>query len=135
MPAARVIVLDAEAVSALAQRRKGMAERIAAALRGDHRVVIPSVVLAEVMTGAASDATIWAVLKRVPVVDIGAHTAARAGGLRESAGRERRKKRDLTVDAIVAAVAIDLAPAVVLTGDVGDFQLLTASTDVVVTSV
>ena len=135
MSGPRAIVLDSEAVSALAQKRRGMAERVAAALRGDHRVVIPSVVLAEVMTGAASDAPIWSVRKRIPVVDVDTRVAARAGELRERATRERRKKRDLTVDAIVASVAIGIAPAVVLTGDSGDFEILTAGTDVVVTSV
>ncbi len=40
---ARVLILDTEAVSALAGKRKGMAERLAAAQQADHRVLIPAV--------------------------------------------------------------------------------------------
>jgi hypothetical protein len=36
----------------------------------------------------------------------------------------RAVKRDLTVDAIVAATAMELAPSVVLTGDAADLELL-----------
>lgn len=131
----RTLVLDAEAVSALAQKRLGMAERLEAARRGDHRVVIPSIVLAEVMTGAATDAPVWNVLKRIPFVDIDGRTAARAGGLRTRAGSLRRKKRDLTVDAVVASVAVGVAPAVVLTADPEDFRLLLAEYDVAIASI
>ncbi|MFT4217051.1 MAG: hypothetical protein QM619_07690 [Micropruina sp.] len=61
--------------------------------------------------------------------------AARAGVLREHAEPLRRKKRDLTVDAVVAAVAISLQPAVIVTGDPADLRLLTAGTDVKVVHV
>lgn len=111
---ARVLILDSEAVSALAEQRKGMAERLAAARQADHRVLIPTVVLAEVATGAPSDAAIWHVVGRVPTVDLTQGVAMRAGALRDRAERIRRKKRDLTVDAIVAAIACE-APLVVLT--------------------
>lgn len=129
----RTVVLDAEALAALAQRRLGMAERLEAARRGDHRVVIPAVVIAEVMSGSADDASVWHVLRRVPVIDLDASIAARAGALRVRA--ERRKKRDLTVDAIVAATALRVAPAAVLTGDVHDLDLLLEGEDVRVLSV
>ena len=129
----RTVVLDAEALAALAQRRLGMAERLEAARRGDHRVVIPAVVIAEVMSGSADDASVWHVLRRVPVIDLDASIAARAGALRVRA--ERRKKRDLTVDAIVAATALRVAPAAVLTGDVHDLDLLFEGEDVRVLSV
>lgn len=126
----RTLVLDAEALSALAQHRSGMAERLEAARRGDHRVVIPAVVIAEVMTGGAGDARVWRVLRRIPVVDVDAAIAARAGALRSTAERTRRKKRDLTVDALVAAVAVRLAPSVVLTADVDDLTALLDGEDV-----
>jgi hypothetical protein len=42
----------------------------------------------------------------------------------------RRKKRDLTVDAIVAATAVELAPSVVITGDASDLALLLDGFDV-----
>lgn len=132
---ARVLILDAEAVSALAEQRKGMAERLAAAQRADHRVLIPAVVLAEVATGAPTDAAIWHVLSKIPTLDLPQGVAMRAGALRTRAERVRRKKRDLTVDALVAATAVELAPSVVLTGDPADLELLLDGFDVTVSAV
>ena len=132
---ARALILDAEAVSALAEQREGMAERLAAAQQSDHRVLIPAVVLAEVATGAPTDAAIWHVLSKIPTLDLPQGVAMRAGALRTRAGRIRRKKRDLTVDALVAATAVELAPSVVLTGDTSDFELLVDGYDVRVSAV
>ena len=132
---ARVLILDSEAVSALAEKRKGMAERLAAAQQADHRVLIPAIVLAEVATGAPTDAAIWHVLSKIPTVDLPQSVAMRAGALRTRAERVRRKKRDLTVDAIVAATAIDLAPSVVLTGDSADLELLVDGFDIRVSAI
>jgi len=47
----------------------------------------------------------------------------------------RRKKRDLTVDAIVAATAVELAPSVVLTADLAGLDLLVEGFDVKVSTV
>jgi len=132
---ARALILDAEAVSALAEQREGMAERLAAAQQSDHRVLIPAVVLAEVATGAPTDAAIWHVLSKIPTLDLPQGVAMRAGALRTRAERVRRKKRDLTVDALVAATAVELAPSVVLTGDTSDFELLVDGYDVRVSAV
>ena len=132
---ARALILDAEAVSALAEQRAGMAERLAAAQQSDHRVLIPAVVLAEVATGAPTDAAIWHVLSKIPTLDLPQGVAMRAGALRTRAERVRRKKRDLTVDALVAATAVELAPSVVLTGDTSDFELLVDGYDVRVSAV
>lgn len=132
---ARVLILDTGAVSALAKKRKGMAERLAAAQQADHRVLIPAVVLAEVATGAPSDASIWHVLGKIPTLDLPQGVAMRAGALRSRAERVRRKKRDLTVDAIVAATAVELAPSVVITADKSDLELLLDGFDVKVSEV
>jgi predicted nucleic acid-binding protein len=132
---ARVLILDSEAVSALTEQRKGMAERLAAAQQADHRVLIPAVVLAEVATGAPTDAAIWHVLGRIPTLDLPQGVAMRAGALRARAEGTRRKKRDLTVDAIVAATAIELAPSVVITADQPDLELLVDGFDVKVSAV
>lgn len=132
---ARVLILDSEAVSALAEQRKGMAERLAAAQKADHRVVIPSVVLAEVATGAATDAAIWHVLGKIPTADLPATVAIRGGALRDRAEKLRKKKRDLTVGAIVAATAIELAPSVVITADQDDMGLLVDGFDVKVSTI
>lgn len=132
---ARVLILDSEAVSALAEQRKGMAERLAAAQQADHRVLIPTVVLSEVATGAPSDAAIWHVLGKVPTLDLPQGVAMRAGALRARADRVRRKRRDLTVDAIVAATAVELAPSVVITADRADLELLVDGFDVKVSGI
>jgi predicted nucleic acid-binding protein len=132
---ARVLILDCEAVSALLEGRSGMAERLVAAQVADHRVVIPRVVLVEVATGAASDAAIWHLLSKIPTVDLPEGVAMRAGALRTRAAGARRKKRDLTVDAIVAATAVELEPSVVLTGDRLDLELLVEGYDVRVSAV
>lgn len=132
---ARVLILDSEAVSALAEQRKGMAERLAAARQADHRVLIPAVVLAEVATGAPTDAAIWHVLGRIPTLDLPQGVAMRAGALRARAEGTRRKKRALTVDAIVAATAIEVAPSVVITADKPDLDLLVDGFDVKVSAV
>lgn len=132
---ARVLILDSEAVSALAEQRKGMGERLAAAQQADHRVLIPAAVLAEVATGAPSDAAIWHVLGKIPTLDLPQGVAMRAGALRARAEKVRGKKRDLTVDAIVAATAVDLAPSVVITADKSDLALLVGGFDVKVSLV
>ncbi|MEI2810983.1 MAG: type II toxin-antitoxin system VapC family toxin [Nocardioides sp.] len=132
---ARVVILDSEAVSALAEQRKGMAERLAAAQQADHRVLMPTVVLTEVATGAPTDAAIWHVMGRIPTLDLPQGVAMRAGALRARAERVRRKKRDLTVDAIVAATAVELAPSVVITADKSDLELLVDGFDVKVSAI
>lgn len=132
---ARVLILDSEAVSALAEKRKGMAERLAAAQQTEHRVLIPAILLAEVATGAPTDAAIWHVLGKIPTVDLPQGVAMRAGALRTRAERVRRKKRDLTVDAIVAATAVELAPSVVITADKPDLELLVDGFDVKVSAI
>lgn len=132
---ARVLILDSEAVSALAQQRKGMAERLTTAQQADHRVLIPTVLLAEVATGTQSDAAIWHVLSKIPTIDLPQSVAMRAGALHTRAERVRRKKRDLTVAAIVAAMAVELAPSVVLTSDASDLELLVEGFEVKVSAV
>lgn len=119
----------------MAEKRKGMAERLAAAQEADHRVLIPTIVLAEVATGAPSDAAIWHVLGRIPTVDLPQGVSMRAGALRARADSVRRKRRDLTVDAIVAATAVELAPSVVVTADKADLELLVNGFDVKVSAV
>ena len=86
-------------------------------------------------TGAPSDAAIWHVLGKVPTLDLPQGVAMRAGALRARADKARRKKRDLTVDAIVAATAVELAPSVVLTADKSDLELLVDGFHVKVSSI
>jgi predicted nucleic acid-binding protein len=129
-PSLRTIVLDAEALAAACRDDVVMRDRLVAAHRNQQRVIVPVIVMAEVMTGAPTDAKVWHVVGRLAQAEITARMAAHAGGLRERAERARQKKRDLAVDAVVAAVAIDVAPSAVLTSDVEDLRLLTAGYDV-----
>jgi predicted nucleic acid-binding protein len=122
--------LDSEALAMAATQHSTAKSFLSAALRDDAEVVIPAVVLAELMTGGPTDAQLWHLIRRLTTVDITARLAARAGALREGASGKRRKKRDLTVDAMVAAVAELLAPSVILTGDAGDLSLLSVGLDV-----
>lgn len=98
-------------------------------------MLIPAVVLAEVATGAPSDAAIWHVLSKIPTLDLPQSVAMRAGALRTRDERVRRKRRDLTVDALVAATAVEFAPAVVITGDTSDLALLVEGFDVKISEV
>jgi predicted nucleic acid-binding protein len=131
-PSLRTVVLDAQALAAACRDDPVMRDRLVAAHHNQQRVVVPVIVMAEVMTGAATDTKVWHVVGRLAQEDITAAHAARAGGLRERAEQVRRKKRDLTVDAVVASVAISVTPSVVLTSDVDDLRLLTTGHDVIV---
>jgi predicted nucleic acid-binding protein len=117
------VVLDSEALSAAAQGDLGIQALLLAALTEDSRVILPAVVLAETMTGKADDAARWRVVGKITVVDTTARLAARAGALRDKAAPSRRKKRDLTIDAIVAATAESVSPAIIVTADPGDLNL------------
>lgn len=119
----------------LAKSDKGIAEMLTATLRNDHRLVVPSIVLAEVMNGSAADAAIWNVVKRIPIVAVDAKIAARAGALRTKAHAVRRKPRDLTVDAVVASIAMEVTPSVVVTSDPGDIALLVDGHDIAVSTI
>lgn len=131
----RTLVLDSEAVSALARRDQQMLAALTAAQEANLRVLVPAVVLTELMTGRPTDAAVWHVVNRVVVVDVTAGIAAQAGALRERGSRTRSKKRDLTVDAIVAAVATAHAPSLLVTADPSDMSLLTAGANVTTATV
>lgn len=126
----RVVILDSDGLARAGRHDRIVAHRLAAARDNGQRVILPAVVAAEVITGGPNDAGVYRVMKRLVAEPISLDLAARAGQLRERGGRARRKKRDLTVDAIVAAVAIARAPSVILTADPDDLQLLTEGHDV-----
>jgi predicted nucleic acid-binding protein len=125
----RTVVLDAEGLAALVRREQRAWEVLHGALTGDHRVVVPASVLTEVMTGRPSDAGVWHVVNRLPVHSIDTATAAQAGKLREQAAA-RRKKRDLSMDALVAATAASYLPATIVTSDPDDMRTLTQDLNV-----
>lgn len=83
-------------------------------------VVIPAVVIAETTRGGPQDAPVNQVIKAVnEVTAVTEATARQAGRLLGKSSR-----RGMTVDALVAAAAVSLRPAVVLTGDPRDMAEL-----------
>jgi len=123
----RTLVLDSEAVSALAHARSNpkAARRAQAVLTAAHRLAalvrVPAPVLAEVCRGGARDAAVQRVLRQVGrAVPTGELIARRAGALLMSAGMDSAH----AVDAFVVATAVVLGGAVVATGDPVDISRL-----------
>jgi predicted nucleic acid-binding protein len=123
------ILLDAEAQSALARDDRSMQAWATFAKRSDSVMFASCLTLAEVTDGTARDVSVRRAAKAVRLVDVSPEIGYRAGQLRSAAGC-RRKHRDLTVDAVVAATALTLPiPVVVLTSDPEDLRLLLAGHD------
>jgi hypothetical protein len=119
-----MLVLDSGGVSFLAKRNQDAVAAIRALVRdGSWPPLVPSVVLAEVITGRQrGDATVNRLLKTCDVSeDLPAPLARRAGELRHLA------RRGSAVDAVVVASAEP--GGVVLSGDVEDLGALAAYAD------
>jgi predicted nucleic acid-binding protein len=119
------IVLDSEALSALAADDRRMQPWAAFARRTDSTLHVCTVTLAEATDGSPRDANVRRVVKAVRLRDLTPEIGYQAGALRAAASSSRRKPRDLTVDAVVAATALALSgPVVVLTSDDSELNLL-----------
>jgi predicted nucleic acid-binding protein len=115
------LILDAGAVIALSRADARPRAVLTAALEVGAHVSIPSVVVAETVRGAASDAPVNRVLKAVGDVDVADEPIGRiAGQLLGKSGSSE------TVDAIVVATAVEAGGAIVLTGDPDDLGALAA---------
>ena len=86
--------------------------------------VIPTVVLAEAITGRPDDAPANQVIRRLETVDTTQATARRAGHLRFSVQRTGVRRIPSGIDAIVAAHAVDVGRAVVFTTETTDLRRL-----------
>jgi predicted nucleic acid-binding protein len=125
---ARTLILDAEALNALAHPRErgALAHRARAILQIAHQeralVRVPAPVLAEVCRGGSRDAPINQLLngRGIAVVDLTDGASRRAGGLLTRAGLGSAN----AVDAFVVATAFELGPAVIATGDPDDLRRL-----------
>lgn len=116
-----MLVLDAGGVTRLARRDRATAALIGVLRRdGIWPPVVPSIVLAECLTGRQrDDALTNRLLRACDVVgDLPEHVARRAGALRAAA------RRGSAVDAVVVAVAEP--GGTVLTGDLADLRALAA---------
>ncbi len=118
------IVLDSGALTALARGDETVRRFIEKAIDAKKEVTLPTVVVAESMTGTPIDAPVQRVLAiiastSVPLSEI---LARNAGALQFAAGRPRRD----TNDAIVVATADAEPNSVILTGDPDDLEVLAA---------
>ena len=125
---AGTLILDAEAINALARARErgALAERARAILQVAHEegalVRVPAPVLAEVCHGGAFDAPVNQLLngRGIAVLELTARAARRAGGLLARAGLGLAH----AVDAFVVATLLEFGLAVIATGDPDDLRRL-----------
>lgn len=125
------IVLDAEALSALANTERRMQPWAEFARRTDSQMYVSIVTLAETTDGGTRDIAIRRAAKSLQLEPVTEAVGYRAGRLRATATSGRRAARDLTVDAVVASTALKLpAPVIVLTSDGSDLLALLDGTAV-----
>lgn len=126
-----VLVLDSEAVSALARpgQDRERHDRVRAAMRSAHGrnapVRIPTAVLVELYRGQGFDEPIDHVVAQgfAQVITTGARIARIAGHLLASI----ESGSELAIDALVVATAIRLGGGIVLTHDPSDLSRLAAN--------
>lgn len=124
---ARLLILDSEAVNALARpNERGVALLRAAAItdrarRDGATVAVPTVVLSEVYRGDGTDVQVDRLLSTVRELPLTRSIARLAGQLRATAGTGSG------VDAMVAATAVRAGGGLVATGDPDDLEALTAA--------
>jgi len=95
------------------------------------RLYVSAVTLAEATDGSPRDANVRRELKAMTIEPVSDLVGFLTGRRRAAAASTRRKARNLTVDAVVAATAMTLPkPVVVLTGDPTDLEPLLDGTDV-----
>jgi predicted nucleic acid-binding protein len=123
-----MLLLDSEAISALASgpaaRRDRVRALVALMRRRELPVATTAAILAEVVRGRAADAAVFAGLRRerVQVHPVDTRVGVRAGQLLGAA----RRGSDLAVDAFLVAVGDLAGGAMVATVDVRDITLLAA---------
>ena len=86
--------------------------------------IIPTVVLAEAITGRPQDAPVNEAINRLDTVDTTQATARRAGHLRFLVQRSGHRRIPSGIDAIVAAHAVEAEPSAVFTTDPTDLRRL-----------
>ena len=121
-PPTQRLILDSGAVIALSRNDARARAALAAAYEVGARISIPSVVIAETVRGSAKDAPVNRVVNAVSEVISADEEVARIAGGLLGASRSRS-----TIDALIVATAIGLAPAVILTGDPDDLGRLAAA--------
>lgn len=93
--------------------------------RTDSELYTAATTLVEVADVSPRDAAVRRVMKAVVCAPISDEICYLAGRLRAAAAAHRRKQRDLTADALLAAVAVGpKRPTLVLASDPNDLQIL-----------
>lgn len=117
------IVLDAGAVIGLSRHNNKLRARVLAARADGAELRVPMVVVAETVRGnGPRDAPVNIVLAQTaPQHPLTERIARHAGQLLAEAGSSA------TIDALVAAEAIECAPSVILTSDPRDLRALLAN--------
>lgn len=124
-----VVVLDAEALSALSRRRGERFDQVKASLKAAVRlnraVITPAVILAELYRGPQQNQVVDACLSRetgIGVRDTDRSFARLVGSVLAASGAE---STDLA-DAHAVAAAVDAGGGVIITGDESDMVRLAA---------
>ena len=119
-----VVVLDSGVIDQVVTNREFRAV-LEELLRSGWAPVIPTPVLAEAITGRATDAAANQAIKRIGTTPTDEPVARHAGALRYAAGRAAgRRPPPSGIDAIVAAHAADSGAGVVFTTDPDDLRRL-----------
>jgi predicted nucleic acid-binding protein len=114
------LILDSGAVIALAARSHRALAFLNSTMKQRALVVVPAVVIAETTRGTRRDAAVNRVLNGVDRITPVTEAVARQAG-RLLAATDRR---NLTIDALVAAEATLESPSVIMTSDPDDLAVL-----------
>jgi predicted nucleic acid-binding protein len=118
-----VVVLDSGVLDR-ASTDRGFRDEVRDLVGGGWAPLVPTVVLAETITGRPQDAATNQTIKRLGTVDTTQAVARRAGALRFRAERSGTRRLPSAIDAIVAAHAASAGAGVVYTTDPDDLRRL-----------
>ena len=119
------LILDSGALSALAEGDPRMRAWVTIATKKHMLLGIPAPVLAETITGRATDARVYRVIPaNASVLDTTGAIGREAGRI-----RYRAKRTAATVDALIVATAAMYHGSILLTGDPDDLLALGAQLD------
>ena len=121
-----VLVFDAGAIEQVVTNREFRAV-VGDLLRSGWTPIIPTVVLAEAITGQAMDAPANQAISRIGTAGTDEPLARHAGALRYAAVRAASRRSPSGIDAIVAAHAAEAGSGVVFTTDPSDLRNLLAA--------
>lgn len=122
-----VVVFDAGTIDQIVTNKEFRAV-VDDLVRSGWAPVIPTPVLAEAITGRATDAPANQAIGRIGTTVTDEPLARHAGALRYAAARTAGRRPPSGIDAIVAAHAADAGSGVVFTTEPGDLRRLLAAT-------